>query len=129
MKVAQIGPAHPYRGGIAHYTASLHRALQQRAHGSAVISFSRLYPSILFPGKSQFDESRKTLAIDHERIVDSLNLRSWRAAARRILELHPDVAVFQYWHPFFAPCYRSIVSRLAGHEIPAVFICHNVAPH
>ncbi|HEY3128275.1 MAG TPA: glycosyltransferase [Acidobacteriota bacterium] len=129
MRVAQIGPAHPYRGGIAHYTVSLHRALQKRSHDSVVISFSRLYPSILFPGKSQFDESQKTLAIDHERIVDSLNPRSWRAAARRILELHPDVAVFQYWHPFFAPSYRSIVSGLAGHHIPAVFICHNVDPH
>lgn len=129
MKVAQIGLAHPYRGGIAHYTASLHRALQQRGHSAAVISFTRLYPSILFPGRSQFDNSRKTFAIDHERLVDSLNPQSWRAAARRILEWNPDVAVFQYWHPFFAASYSAIVSRLNSRHIPSVFICHNVTPH
>ncbi|HEV8132207.1 MAG TPA: glycosyltransferase [Acidobacteriota bacterium] len=129
MKVAQIGVAHPYRGGIAHYTTSLHQALQQRGHNCCIISFSRLYPSLIFPGSSQFDQSVKAFASDAQPLLDSLNPLSWRAAATRILELRPDVAVFQYWHPLFAPVYSAVVSRLRGQAPPIVLICHNVEPH
>jgi glycosyltransferase involved in cell wall biosynthesis len=129
MRVVQIGVAHPFRGGIAHYTASLHQALLQGGHSSSVISFSRLYPSILFPGRSQYDNSSNPFPIADRRLLDSLNPLSWRAAATRIAEDAADVAVFQYWHPYFAPAYGAIVSRLRSRQIPAIFICHNVTPH
>ncbi|MBI3939820.1 MAG: glycosyltransferase [Acidobacteria bacterium] len=129
MRVAQIGVAHPYRGGIAHYTTSLHHSLLQRGHDSFVVSFSRLYPWLLFPGKSQFDASERHFSIDSQRLIDSLNPLSWSAAARRILDQKPDAAVVQYWHPYFAPAFRAIVSRLRAGRIPVVLICHNIVPH
>ncbi|MBI4454422.1 MAG: glycosyltransferase [Acidobacteria bacterium] len=129
MKVAQIGVAHPYRGGIAHYTTSLHQTLLQQGHICFVISFSRLYPSLLFPGESQFDHSDKHFPIENQRLLDSLNPLSWRAAARYILQQGPDVAVFQYWHPYFSLVYRAIVTRLNARNIPVVLVCHNVVPH
>lgn len=129
MKVAQIGVAHPYRGGIAHYTTSLHQALLCEGHTSFVISFSRLYPSILFPGKSQFDCSKKNFPVDGQRLLDSLNPLSWRAAARHVAGRLPDGVVFQYWHPYFAPAYGAVVSHMNRCGLPVVFICHNVVPH
>ncbi|MBI2820630.1 MAG: glycosyltransferase [Acidobacteria bacterium] len=129
MKVAQIGVAHPYRGGIAHYTTSLHQALLQQGHDSRVISFRRLYPSLLFPGVSQFDRSNRHFPIDSQNLLDSLNPLTWVAAAKSILQQAPDVVVFQYWHPYFAPVYATIVSRLRSRGVPSVFICHNVTPH
>ncbi|HEY2930838.1 MAG TPA: glycosyltransferase [Acidobacteriota bacterium] len=129
MRVAQIGVAHPYRGGIAHYTTSLHRELLQRGHSSLVVSFSRLYPAALFPGRSQFDQSGEVFSIENQRLLDSLNPLSWRRAARRIAEFEPDAVVFQYWHPFFAPAYASLAKNLRSRNIPVVALCHNVRPH
>ncbi|MCL2501531.1 MAG: glycosyl transferase family 1, partial [Bacteroidales bacterium] len=52
-----LGPAHPYRGGIAASTEQLARTLQQQGHEVEVCSFRLQYPSLLFPGKSQFSTS------------------------------------------------------------------------
>ena len=52
MKVVIIGTAYPLRGGIAHYTGLLYKYLS-RNHDVSVVTFSRQYPKLLFPGKSQ----------------------------------------------------------------------------
>ena len=44
-----IGPAHPYRGGIADTNESLAQALIDLGQDVEIFSFSRLYPSRLFP--------------------------------------------------------------------------------
>ena len=129
MRVAQIGVAHPYRGGIAHYTTSLHQELQRRGDSSLVVSFSRLYPGWLFPGRSQFDGSRRAFDVDNERLLDSINPASWRRAARRIAKFEPDAVAVQYWNPFFAPAYASVARYLRSSKIPVIAICHNVTPH
>lgn len=129
MKIAQIGLAHPYRGGIAHYTTSLHYALLRQGHTASVVSFSRLYPSLLFPGKSQYDASERHFPVESARLLDSLNPLTWKAAARYISGLAPDAVVIQYWHPYFSLAYRSIVSQLSARGIPPVLVCHNVVPH
>ena len=71
MKVALLGPTHPYRGGIAHYTTLLARALAAR-HAVSIVSFSRLYPGFLFPGTTQFDASGDPILppVPPERILD-----------------------------------------------------------
>src|SRR5215471_19357520 len=51
LKVALIGPITPYRGGIAQYTAQLSVALAKYCEVKTG-SFKRLYPSWLYPGKS-----------------------------------------------------------------------------
>ncbi|MBN1246615.1 MAG: glycosyl transferase family 1, partial [Anaerolineae bacterium] len=78
MRVALIGPTYPYRGGIAHYTTMLHRALKERGHDASLISFRRLYPSWLFPGQSDKDPSQEPLKADKAYYwIDSLNPVSW----------------------------------------------------
>jgi hypothetical protein len=57
MKVAAISTSYPMRGGMAHYIAQLYRKLVERGHEVRVISFSRQYPGLLFPGKTQADLS------------------------------------------------------------------------
>ena len=44
-----IGPAHPYRGGIADTNESLAQALIDLGYDIKVFTFSRLYPNRLFP--------------------------------------------------------------------------------
>jgi len=131
MKVALLGPTHPYRGGIAHYTTLLARAFAAR-HDVAIVSFSRLYPGFLFPGTTQFDASAEAILppVEPERIVDSLNPWTWRRAGRRLRALAPDVLIVPWWHPFFGPS-LGLAARLArrGGAPKRIFLCHNVEPH
>ena len=133
MKVALLGPTHPYRGGIAHYTTLLARALAAR-HSVSIVSFSRLYPGFLFPGTSQFDASADAILppVPAERIVDSIAPWTWSRAGRRLRAIAPDLLVVPWWHPFFGPSLGTAarVARPQGATGPKrVFLCHNVEPH
>ncbi len=57
-KIAIIGPAYPYRGGPALVVANVYEHLVQKQHDVRVFTFSRLYPSLLFPGVRQEDISK-----------------------------------------------------------------------
>jgi glycosyltransferase involved in cell wall biosynthesis len=131
-KACLIGPAYPYRGGIAHSTSLLAKEFS-KDHDVLVVNFKRLYPSFLFPGKTQFDESKDPLSFASDRIIDSLDPTSFWRAARRVARFEPDIVVFQWWHPFFAVAYASIVfsvKRLRPTTAPRiVYVCHNVMPH
>jgi len=130
MRLALIGPTYPYRGGIAQYTACLYTALRREGHDILLVSFRRLYPSLLFPGSSQTDSSACPLEVPHEALLDSVWPASWSAASRKLADFHPDAIVAQWWHPFFGPTYSGVISRLRRRSrVPAVFLCHNVFPH
>jgi glycosyltransferase involved in cell wall biosynthesis len=129
MKVCLVGPAYPYRGGIAHFTSLLAKEFAG-SHDVFLINFKRLYPDFLFPGKTQFDESGSPLEVVSERIIDTLNPFSFFTAARAIARQRPDLVVFQWWHPFFAFAYWTtafLVKRFCKARV--VFLCHNVLPH
>ena len=129
MRFALVGPAHPYRGGIAQYNSALYKALSIE-HEVLLISFRRQYPDLLFPGKTQTDTSHEPFVVPGERILDSLSPPSWSSVARRILEYSPDAVVFQWWQPVFGVAYSSICKRLrARSKIPSVFLCHNILSH
>ncbi len=129
MKFVLVGTAWPHRGGIAHYIALLHQALTGAGHEVKVVSFSRQYPSIFFPGKSQDDEGPERIPVGAEPLIDSIGPWSWFRAARRIREIHPDLVVFKYWMPFFGPGYGTIVRRVKKAGIRTCFLLDNVLPH
>lgn len=129
MRIALVGPLHPYRGGIAHYGAALDEVLRVRGHETLRVNYSRLYPGFLFPGKTQYDEGPGGFVADSERRIDSLLPWTWIAAAGRILEWRADAAVLHSWHPFFAPALTAISWRLGRNGVPVVLLCHNVLPH
>ncbi len=76
-KIALIGPVYPYRGGIAHYTTLLDRALRAAGHNMLLISFRRQYPSFLFPGRSDKDPSQEPIhAVDSPLSGSTRSIRS-----------------------------------------------------
>jgi D-inositol-3-phosphate glycosyltransferase len=129
LKVVLVGTAYPHRGGIAHYVALLARELETAGHRVTVVSFSRQYPGFLFPGTSQEEEGPETIRVDSERLIDTLNPLTWFAAGRRIRKLAPDLVVFKYWMPFFAPAYGTIARILRRGGIRTCFLLDNVIPH
>lgn len=131
MKIAIVSTAYPLRGGIAQYTGILYNKLKQKGHDVHVITFKRQYPKLLFPGKTQLDSTTdESTKIPSEPIIDSSGPLSWLRAARRIRRLKPDLLIFKYWMPFFAPCYGTIAwlsKKFTRAKV--LFICDNVVPH
>ena len=68
MKVLVVGPAYPYRGGIANF-ADLFVEQLMKENQVSVITFKRLYPSFLFPGKTQFQDNIDSKFIFAERLI------------------------------------------------------------
>lgn len=129
MKCALIGPTYPFRGGIAHYTTLLCHHLRKR-HEVTFISFRRQYPAWLFPGRTDRDPSQQPLEVECQRLIDPFKPWTWVQAARRIREMAPELLLLQWWVPFWAPVWSSIIWLVRRQVNPRiVFVCHNVIPH
>ena len=124
-----VGPAYPLRGGIAHFLESTHNSLAQRGHDVKVVSFSRQYPSFLFPGKTQLESQQRKIDWSVHQLIDSIQPFSWFKTSRFIENLKPDGVVFNYWLPFFGPSYGVISRRLSKKGITCIGLIHNALPH
>lgn len=127
MKIALIGTAYPYRGGIAAFNERLAIQLQQEGHEVQLFTFKRQYPDFLFPGKTQYAEGPAPATLNIERVIDSMNPFNWIRVGRQINQEHFDLVVFAYWMSFFAPCYGTIARRLKG--VRCIALIHNMFPH
>jgi glycosyltransferase involved in cell wall biosynthesis len=130
MKIAIVGPTHPFRGGIAHHTTMLARHLRAR-HDVLFLAFRRQYPMWLYPAATDRDPSAKPLAepgVAHA--LDSMNPLTWLDVARRVRRFGADAVVIPWWVAFWAP-QMSTIARLSrlGRATRVVFICHNVVEH
>jgi glycosyltransferase involved in cell wall biosynthesis len=129
LRIALVGPGHPFRGGIAHHTTLLARHLRTR-HDVLFVSLSRQYPRWLFPGRTDRDPSEAPLAEPAERLLAPLAPTTWWRSGRRVAAFEPDLVVLPWWSPVWAPC-LAVVARLCRRWTNArvVFVCHNVLPH
>ncbi len=128
MTIVSVGPAPPWRGGIAHYHYGLVQELRAQAVDVEVLTFARLYPRLLFPGTSAADRAEGAFPPLGEAILRPLASWSWRRGARWIRQRRPEAVLFHWWHPFFALAYLGVLKRIGG-DAPVGFICHNVASH
>jgi glycosyltransferase involved in cell wall biosynthesis len=130
MKIILVGPTYPFRGGIAHYTTLLYRALR-RHHQVRLYSLVRQYPAWLYPGSNDRDTS--SLPIEEPGaipLLDPLNPVSWCRVGRAIARDRPDMVILPWWVPFWAPVFWVVIrfARLWA-NVPVLFVCHNVLPH
>lgn len=128
LRVHQVGPFSPWRGGIAHYNDRLRDALVAAGHEVRSVNHRRLYPDALFPGTSQVEAGRPGVAPD-DGVLDSIGPASWLRVARTLQKERPDRLVVPWWHPFFAPQTLALLAGARAARVPSVLICHNVLPH
>jgi len=125
-----IGPAYPYRGGLASYNERLAREFIKYGHNVSIETFTLQYPNILFPGKSQYVEGPAPENLNVRRTINSVNPVNWLIAGLRIKKEKPDILMVRYWLPFMAPVLGSIC-RLARSNGYTKVIClaDNIIPH
>lgn len=126
-KIALIGPAYPYRGGIAQYTGELYTALSKKAE-PVLYSFKRLYPSWLYPGESdkEIDAER---TVDAKLIIDVYNPFSLMKLCRDIEKQGCEAAIITWWTLLWQPGMAYVARRLSKRGIKTVFLCHNLYDH
>jgi len=130
MKIALIGTAHPYRGGLAAYNERLAKALQEQGHQVTIYTFTVQYPNFLFPGKTQYSVEPPPVDLHIVRSINSVNPLNWVKEGQRIGKSKPDLVIVKFWLPFMGPCFGTIlrgVKRISG--APVVTIVDNIIPH
>jgi glycosyltransferase involved in cell wall biosynthesis len=129
-KIAIIGPAWPFRGGLASYNERLAKAWQDQGADVTIHTFTRQYPSILFPGTTQFTDKPAPSDIHIERTIHGYNPFNWFSAGRIIADQKYDIVLFRYWLPALAPAFTVIASRLKknGHT-KIIALVDNLYPH
>lgn len=125
-KVFILGPAYPFRGGIADTNEALARAMQKAGWNVQLITFTLQYPSFLFPGETQYKEGPAPKGLNIKRMISSVNPLTWFNTAKYINLQKPDLVVIRYWLPFMAPC-LGLIARLSRFQV--VGITDNVIPH
>lgn len=130
MKITILGPAHPYRGGLASIMETMARVYQQDGHRVDICTFTVQYPSFLFPGKSQTLDTPPPTDLTIRREVNTCNPLNWWRVGRMLKRERPDFILLKYWTPFMAPCFGSI-ARLARSNGHTKVLCQidNVEPH
>ena len=128
MKIVFLSTFYPYRGGIAQFSAHLYREAAKK-HDVEAVTFTRQYPKLLFPGKTQLVSSEDTAdKIPAKRWLDSINPFTYISTARKIKKLKPDLIISRYWMSFFAPSFGWILGKQEKKTI-RLAILDNVIPH
>ena len=129
-KITFVAAAYPYRGGNALTASYIYEAIKADFN-IEIINYKLLYPNFLFPGKTQYDVSKKSIpTLQSKRLVNSINPLSWMTTARYINQLQPNLIIFDWWNPFFAPAHYGIQlgieSKLKKNIVAST---HNVISH
>jgi len=129
-KIIIVGPAHPFRGGIAAFDERMAFDLIKLGHDVSIINYTTQYPSFLFPGKTQFTSDPPPEKLKIKRLLSSINPITWFKTAKYIRSQNPDLVLLRFWIPFMAPALGTI-GRLVRKNKNAKVIgfVDNLIPH
>ncbi|GAA4329190.1 glycosyltransferase [Flaviaesturariibacter amylovorans] len=125
-----IGPAWPLRGGLATFDQRLATEFLREGHDCSLLSFSLQYPSVLFPGKTQYSDEPAPEGLRIRSLINSVNPLNWLSVGRRLRRERPDLVVVRYWLPFMGPALGTILRQVRkNRHTRVVCIADNVVPH
>lgn len=129
-RVVIIGPGHPLRGGLATFDHRLAAEFNAQGDECEIYSFSLQYPSILFPGKTQFSDDPAPIGIHILPVINSINPLNWLSVGRKLKIDKPDLIIVRYWLPFMGPAFGTILRQVRkNNHTRIVCIADNVIPH
>lgn len=131
MRIALVGPTHPFKGGVAAHTTRTAHELLAAGHDVELVSWSRLYPQRLYPGEQVVPAggpdlppfARTTRPLRWDRPA------SWFSTGRALRDV--DLVVVVVVVPVQVPALLALVRAVRrGPVAPRVVaIAHNVVPH
>ena len=141
LRLAVVGPTHPYKGGVAAHTTTLARELSEAGHDVVLVSWSRLFPELLYPGEGAVPAGSPDVA-PFPRTVRALSWArpdSWVRTGRRLRDV--DAILVVHVVPAVVPSHLALL-RAAGagrrdggrggadmRGPRSVGVVHNVLPH
>jgi glycosyltransferase involved in cell wall biosynthesis len=129
-RVVIMGPAHPLRGGLATFNQRLAQEFINEGHSCEIISFSLQYPSLLFPGKTQFSNDPPPKGIRILSLINSVNPVNWFNTGKFLKKEKPDVIVVRFWIPFMGAALGTILRKVKKNcHTKIVCIADNIIPH
>ena len=129
MKIAIVGPAHPYKGGPAQHATSLAHQLAAAGHEVLLQSWSAQYPKRLYPGQLTVDTPEVELFPATERTLAWYRPDGWWRAGRRLARERFDAVVLFVYTPVQVPAYLTLARAAAVGGCTVVALCNNVLPH
>ncbi len=129
MRYVILGPAHPYRGGMAAFNERLAEALLSAGHEVEVVSFTLQYPGFLFPGERQTHDGPSPEGYKIVSKLNSINPFSYFSTAHYIKSLSPDVVICNFWLPFMGPALGSVLRLARKNNTRILSVIHNIVPH
>tara|TARA_B110000014_G_scaffold165603_1_gene117092 strand:- start:719 stop:1849 length:1131 start_codon:yes stop_codon:yes gene_type:complete len=123
-----IGPAHPYRGGIAETNHELALAFKKNNKKVQIWTFKKLYFNFLFPGKTQFSDQSAPKELDIKRVIHAYSPFEWNNVIKKIKKLNPKNVIFRYYTPFLALCYGYLARNISS-KINCIGMVDNWIPH
>jgi glycosyltransferase involved in cell wall biosynthesis len=129
VRIAIVGPAHPYKGGGARHTTELARRLADAGHDVIIESWRVQYPARLYPGQQTVDVPDAEPYPRTRRRLAWYRPDGWLAEGRRLRSA--DLVIFALLTPLQVPPYLAILAALGrpGQAPRTAVICHNVLPH
>ena len=129
MRIAVVGPAHPYKGGSAQHTTALAHQLSAAGHDVWLESWRRQYPGFLYPGVLTVDVPEGDLFASTGRSLDWYRPDGWWRTGRRLAAAGYDAVVIALFTPLQVPAYLALARGARAGGARVVALCHNVLPH
>lgn len=130
MNIIIIGPANPYRGGIAALNERLAIQLLNEGHQVEIINFSLQYPSFLFPGKTQFTTAPAPPQLVIKRLLNAINPINWIVVGWKLRKQKPDLVLVRFWLPLMGPSTGTLCKLIKKNKhSKIVAIVDNLIPH
>ncbi|MFB9376649.1 glycosyltransferase [Kineococcus gynurae] len=130
-KAVVVGPAHPAKGGTVAHTTELAHRLAAAGAETALVSWSRQYPSVLYPGQAEVPGGVPEVEefVPTTRPLSWNDPGSWLRTGRRIAPAR--LVVLVHVVPFQVPALLAVLAglRSAGSAARTVVVAHNVLPH
>jgi glycosyltransferase involved in cell wall biosynthesis len=130
VRVAVVGPTHPFKGGVAAHTTELARRLALAGHDTDLVSWRRLYPALLYPGRQVVPNGAPDLP-PYPRTTRPLSWArpdSWWRVGRTLRDR--DLVVLVHVVPAVVPALLTVLRAVRPGGGPRVVVlAHNVLPH
>jgi glycosyltransferase involved in cell wall biosynthesis len=125
-----IGPAHPLRGGLATFNQRLAEEFIINGNRCEIVSFSLQYPSLFFPGKTQYSTDPAPEKLIIYSTINSVDPLNWLKVGRWLRDQKPDIIVVRFWIPFMGPALGTLMRQVQKNKhTKIVCIADNIIPH